>query len=200
MKREHFKRLKESHDHAADLHSQAHGSSLMLPSNDPMAALALSQSLSLLVIAGAQVGMLRELTLIRRTLQQSHSAATAHFNPTATLVPKDGGTPMPVPVINPSETQNVRAAIAPTNRAGEPTTGPFVWSASNDQLTLEASADGKSCLLITAAGPIDSVATVTDTISGNTETFPVARTVAPPPDNLTTAFNGSATLEDKPAA
>lgn len=167
------------------------------PYNNPSDALECGKLSALVAIALAQRGQLSELKKIRRLLEQRHSNATAHFNGVATLVPKDGGSPMPAPVVNPTETQDVQCTISPTNRAGQPTTGPFTWTENNGQLTLTPAADGKSCLAVTPAGAIDAVVTVTDTVSGNTDTFPVQRTVAPPPDNLTINFNPASSAVDK---
>jgi hypothetical protein len=141
----------------------------------------------------------RELRKIRRILEKQHNNETVRFNSTVTLVSKDGGNPMPAPVVRPTEAQDVQCNIAPVNRAGEPTSGPFTWTVNSPQLTPTPSADGKACLLVTAAGEIDAVATVTDSVSGNTDVFPVQRTAAPPPDNLTTNFNPTASAVDKAA-
>ncbi len=104
---------------------------------------------------------------------------------------------MPLPPFNPSEKQDVKITIAPTNRAGEPTTGPFEWTVNAAGLTPQPTADGKTCLLVTDPGDLNVVATVTDTVSGNTDTYLVFRSAPPPPDNVTTAFNPSGELVDK---
>jgi hypothetical protein len=153
---------------------------------------------SLSALVWIQAAQFREIRKIRRLKERQHNNETVRFNSTVTLVSKDGGNPMPAPVVKPTETQDVQCNIAPTNRAGEPTSGPFEWTVNSPALTPQPSSDGKQCLLVTAPGAIDAVAIVTDTVSGNTDTFPVQRTVAPPPDNLTTNFNPSSTAVDKP--
>ncbi len=154
---------------------------------------------SLSALVWIQAAQFRELRALRRAWERQHNNRTVRFNSTVTLVSKDGGPPMPAPVVNPTETQDVLCAIAPVNRAGEPTTGPFAWTVNSPALTAQPAADGKSCLLVTQPGDIDAIAVVTDTVSGNTDTFPVKRFAPPPPDNLTVNFNPSASAVDKAA-
>lgn len=153
---------------------------------------------AILSLVNVQFGIYVETRRIRGLLEERN--ATVWFNPTATLIPKDGGPPVPIPTLNPTETQDVQVTIAPTNRGGSPTTGPFAWTAANDQITPQPSADGKTCVGVTGAGAIDTALIVTDTVSGNTETYVVQRTVQPPPDNVTTSFNASGSVVDKTPA
>jgi hypothetical protein len=152
---------------------------------------------ALLAIALAGRETARELRRIRRLLEHRFDPRTAHLNLTGSLVPKQGGNPMPAGPFNPSEQEDVQLQIAPVNAAGQPTPGPFNWTMSDGAAgTLEKSADTKSAKLVTTPGSWDVVVIVTDPRTGISDTAAVSRTTAPA-DNNTTALNLSGSIVPK---
>lgn len=186
------------HDAAARSsdHSQDHNH------EQRMERLAAGRNHALLAQANVQRGIARELRKIRgvlETIAAQHSNATAALNLSGQYVTKEGAPAMPIGAFNPSPTQNVKLSIAPKNAAGDPTSGPFAWTSSNNALVaVTPSEDGKTAICVVTEGiDIDALVSVSDPRTGVTDSATFSRVAPPPPDNNTTELGLTGEYVDK---
>jgi hypothetical protein len=131
-----------------------------------------------------------ELRRIRKLLEKQQSQVVERFNLVGRLVPKEGDTNMPAGPFNPGLNEDVELRIAPVNAAGQPVTDTFNWSLSDQSAgTLTIAPDTLSAKLVTAAGGIDAIVTVSQTSTGKSDSASIQRTAPPRPDNAVDNFN-----------
>lgn len=193
------------HEQALAAHQHIHDRSTAGADNartgkgDSMATAAAAISGAILALTAVTWGQMLELRRIRKLLEAAQSTAVAAYNAHGSLVPKEGGSPMPAGPFNPTDTDDVQIVTSPTNAAGNPVSDDFVWTSSdNAAVAVQPSDDKKSCLCVTTPGVgLDVIVTITQPSTGKSESFAIQRTAPPPPDNAVADFNSSGSLVAK---